>query len=368
MMMNDNFSIYVHIPFCQSKCIYCDFASFVAGEDKVKKYFEALCQEVEKCEFSGKAQTVYFGGGTPSCVKAEYIKKVLLKLKEKFEIDKNCEISIECNPASADKRKLEKYKEIGINRISFGVQSLNDKQLSFLGRRHKREDALESIALAKDVGFENISADLLLGLEKSSASEVCNFCKSLIESGVTHISAYMLQVEEGTPLAKMVKDGKVSLPDDDESAGIYQKVARFLKQNNFERYEISNFAKKGYECKHNLAYWQGKDYLGFGLGAVGCVGSERKSNGKTFEEYFDGKSYIERLTLQEQIEEIIMLGLRTRYGFEVERVKRLGYDITKNENYQNFLSQGIIKEKDGFIAINDDYFGVCNDIIVKLFP
>ena len=366
--MNKTFSIYVHIPFCQSKCIYCDFASFVAGEDKVKKYFDALCQEIERCEFSGKAKTIYFGGGTPSCVDDENIERVLLKLKEKFEIDKNCEISIECNPASADKRKLEKYKEIGINRISFGVQSLNDNQLAFLGRRHKREDALESIVLAKEVGFENISADLLLGLPKSSASEICEFCGRLIESGVTHISAYMLQVEEGTPLAKMVGQGKAILPSDDETVDIYEKVTRFLEQNKFERYEISNFAKKGYECKHNLAYWQGKDYLGFGLGAVGCENGVRKMNGKTFGDYFDGKSYEEKLTLQEQIEEIIMLGLRTKYGFEVERVKRLGYDISKNDNYKKFLSQGIIKEKDGFVAINKNYFGVSNEITIKLFP
>ena len=367
-MMNKTFSIYVHIPFCQSKCIYCDFASFVVPEDKVKKYFDALCQEIERCEFSGKAKTIYFGGGTPSCVDAENIERVLLKLKEKFDFDEACEISIECNPASADKSKLERYRKMGINRISFGVQSLNDNQLAFLGRRHKSVDALESIAMAKEVGFENISADLLLGLPKSSANEICEFCGRLIESGVTHISAYMLQVEEGTPLAKMVGQGKVILPSDDMTADIYEKVTNKLDENNFERYEISNFAKKGFECKHNLAYWQGKDYLGFGLGAVGCENGVRKMNGKTFEEYFDGKSYKERLTLQEQIEEIIMLGLRTRYGFEVERVKRLGYDISKNENYKNFLSQGIIKEKDGFVAINDDYFGVCNDIIVKLFP
>ena len=367
-MMNKTFSIYVHIPFCQSKCIYCDFASFVVPEDKVKKYFDALCQEIERCEFSGKAKTVYFGGGTPSCVDAENIERVLLKLKEKFDFDEACEISIECNPASADKSKLERYRKMGINRISFGVQSLNDEQLAFLGRRHKSVDALESIALAKEVGFENISADLLLGLPKSSANEICEFCGRLIESGVTHISAYMLQVEEGTPLAKMVGQGKVILPSDDMTADIYEKVTNKLDENNFERYEISNFEKKGFECKHNLAYWQGKDYLGFGLGAVGCENGVRKMNGKTFDDYYDGKSYQEKLTLQEQIEEIIMLGLRTKYGFEIEKLKALGYNISKNDNYKKFLSQGIIKEKDGFVAINKNYFGVSNEIIVKLFP
>ena len=166
----------------------------------------------------------------------------------------------------------------------------------------------------------------------------------------------------------MVGQGKVILPSDDMTADIYEKVTNKLDENNFERYEISNFAKKGFECKHNLAYWQGKDYLGFGLGAVGCENGVRKMNGKTFDDYFDGKSYQEKLTLQEQIEEIIMLGLRTKYGFEIEKLKALGYDISKNDNYKKFLSQGIIKEKDGFVAINKNYFGVSNEIIVKLFP
>lgn len=367
--MNKILRIYVHIPFCESKCHYCDFASFVCDEKTKERYFKALLDEISSCKFKGsQISSVYIGGGTPSSVDEKYIERVLRGIKQNFVVDKDAEITIECNPASNSLEKLKKYRKMGINRVSFGVQSLNNNTLKFLNRRHNKKEAKNAIFDAKKAGFENISADLIIGVDNGRA--LLNSAKRLISYGITHLSAYMLQIEEGTPLFEMVKSEKVRkrLKLEDECVKIYDKFALFLQKNGFERYEISNFCKKGYESRHNLGYWTLDEYIGFGLAAHSYVDGKRIANPCDFEQYYAGKRQVESLTNDQKIEEMIMLGLRCCEGFSLSAVKKLGYDIKSNKNFKFLLEKGCLKQNGDRITLNPDYYGVCNSIIVKLLP
>lgn len=361
--------IYVHIPFCESKCIYCDFASFVTPNEVKEKYFDYLIKEIEGSNQRGReVDTIYIGGGTPSCVDAGQIGSVINCLKDNFKVLPDAEISIECNPNSANYGKLKAYKEMGINRISFGVQSLDDETLKFIGRRHNRQGALQAIENANWAGFKNINADLLIGLPLVEGNKLCDNAKNLIDAGVTHISAYMLQVEEGTPLSKMVTENPKLLPSEDECVEEYYLLSKCLKEKGFDRYEISNFARSGYECKHNLKYWSREEYLGFGLGAHCFVGEKRISNSRNFERYFTGEKNTEILSVEDKIQETVMLGLRCKLGFSKEELLKLGYDIDKNDKLSYYLNKNILKQEKGRVYLNPDYYGVSNFIIVELLP
>lgn len=355
-------SIYVHIPFCESKCVYCAFVSFVAGEKEREKYFDALKKEIEACDFDDRdVQSIYFGGGTPSCVSEQEIACVMEEIRKHFRVLENAEITIECNPCSASEKKLEAYKNIGFNRISFGVQSLDNEMLEFLGRQHDKGGALSAIKRATAAGFENISADLLLGLP---AGDVKKDAARLIKNSVKHISAYMLQIEENTPLKNMLERGEVKLPAEDQTAENYQKLALFLQKNGFKRYEISNFALPGYESRHNSVYWIGQKYLGFGLGAHSFDGNNKRwANASNFEDYYAGRVQIEKLSKIERDEEMIMLGLRCEFGFDT---KELSFDITENKNFNELLQQKIIIKKGDIVTLNADFYGVSNSVILKL--
>lgn len=354
--------IYVHIPFCESKCIYCAFASFVRDENFQARYFEFLNKEIKSCNFPDRqCCSIYFGGGTPSCVSEKQIVKTLQTIKSAFHVLPDAEITIECNPCSASLEELKAYHSAGFNRISFGVQSLNDKMLKFLGRRHTKAQALDAICYAKNAGFENISADLLLGLP---AGDVISDAQELITAGVKHISAYMLQVEDGTPLKNMVESGKVKLPSDDQTVDNYQKLADFLQKNRFLQYEISNFALKGFKSKHNFAYWTGQAYLGFGLGAHSFDGKyKRFSNADNFEDYFIGKQNVEKLSPSQRDEEMIMLGLRCDAGF---RLDALNASISEKPIFKKYVQDGILEMQDGTIRLNSKYYNVSNSIILHL--
>lgn len=354
--------IYVHIPFCESKCIYCAFASFVRDENFQARYFEFLNKEIKSCNFPDReVASIYFGGGTPSCVKPEKIAMILKTIKSNFNVLENAEITIECNPCSASAQKLSSYFDAGFNRISFGVQSLDESMLKFLGRRHTKAQALDAIGYAKNAGFENISADLLLGLP---AGDVISDAQELIAAGVKHISAYMLQVEDGTPLKNMVESGKVKLPSDDQTVDNYQKLTDFLQKNRFLQYEISNFALKGFKSKHNFAYWTGQAYLGFGLGAHSFDGKyKRFSSADNFEDYFAGKQNVEQLSPSQRDEEMIMLGLRCNAGF---RLDALNASISEKPIFKKYVQDGILEMQDGTIRLNSKYYNVSNSIILHL--
>lgn len=367
--------IYVHVPFCERKCIYCAFSSFMNKDTEEENYIRYLIKEIENSyktyniEKKQNVDTIYIGGGTPSILKVENVKKILVALQNSFNVTKDCEITIECNPNSVDYEKLKSYKELGINRISFGIQSLNDEDLKFLNRLHNKNQAIEAIRMAKKAGFENISADLLIGIPNQTVNSFTEQLKKLIELGVKHFSCYMLQIENGTPLENMVKKHQIILPTDDQSVEIYNNCATFLKKLGFNRYEVSNFALDGFESKHNSKYWVGEDYIGFGLSAHSYINKIRSANPNNFEKYYKGeKTFTEKLSKEELIEEHIMLGLRCKYGVDIEYLKNLGYNIEENENLTDFIDKNIIKKDKQRLFLNPDFYGVNNYIILKLLP
>ena len=262
--------------------------------------------------------------------------------------------------------KLKFYRQIGINRLSMGVQSLNNKQLKKIGRLHNKKQVFQALKNAKNAGFENISCDFLLGLEKSSFIKIKSMLKK-IKNKVKHLSCYMLQVENGTKLEKMLQQKEIVLPNEEKTIKVYNKIVKYLEKHGFDRYEISNFAKKGYQCLHNLKYWTRENYIGFGLSAHSLYKNKRWSNANDFENYFKGdKPYIETLTNDKIIEEIIMLGLRCEVGFNIKDVLKLGYDITKNQNFNEYLKENILIKEGDKIKINPKYYGVNNYIIANI--
>ncbi len=366
-------SIYVHIPFCESKCVYCAFSSFVAKDNLIERYFGALSSEIINKSRKFKnyiVKTIYFGGGTPNVVEYKYISNILTIIKEKFKVDNNAEITIECNPNSATLQKLRAYKQMGFNRISFGIQSMDDEKLKKLGRKHNRVQAIEAIKQAKMAGIDNISADLLIGIKGQTLSEFKENIDTLINCGVKHFSTYMLMVENGTKLAH-IKTRQELVMDDEECVDLYQGIYEYLKQNNFDRYEISNFSKTNYQSKHNQVYWQGGEYLGVGLAAHSYYKNTRIANTKNFDLYLSQKNYQKShvLSIDEQREERIMLGLRTSRGIDLIKFNNDFQDdlvFSKNDDINDLIKLDMIEIKDNFLRIKPDHFGKTNSIIIKL--
>ncbi len=365
-----NKMIYVHIPFCDSKCYYCNFCSANYPQEIRTKYFEKLLEEIKfNSNKNFEVSSIYIGGGTPSSVDEKYIQKILLAIKENYIIKSDAEISIECNPCSITEQKLFAYKSCGVNRISFGVQTLNNKQLKQIGRRHNKKQAKNAIKLAKMCGFSNINADFLIGIPNQSYFSLKSNLSQIIKLGVTHISAYMLINESGTKLTKLIEDKKVKVPTEDKCVYMYNKMVGYLKKKNYHRYEISNFSLQGFECKHNQGYWQMTEYYGFGLAAHSFVCGARYSNTSVMDEYlnFDFNYQKENLSNEEIIEELIMLGLRTQNGVNKHTLKNYGYNYDdKKEIIDNLRDNHFITEDEDYIRVCEDKFGVTNQIILKL--
>ena len=358
-------SLYVHIPFCKSKCYYCSFCSFANCEDNHKKYFETLNFEIE--EQSKKynkyiVNTIFIGGGTPSIVDAVFIKNVLKTIKKCFKITKNCEISIECNPDSTTIEKLAIYKNAGINRISFGVQSLNDNLLKGINRVHSSLQAIDAIEKAKKVGFKNINCDVMLGLPNQTTLDAINTVNSLIKLGITHLSLYTLILEENTKLFDMVENKKVSLPTEDQTVEMFDECLKILKDNNFIRYEVANFCKKNKICKHNLGYWTNKNYLGFGLSSHSKIDNTRFFNTSNLEKYIlhNFNENTETLSLSQIREEKIMLGLRTNKGINLSLVKNKHNEINK------LVESGFVEIKNNHLIATTNGMYILNQIILML--
>ena len=361
--------VYIHIPFCESKCAYCAFSSFVTAEAEQEKYVDALTEEIAAfAEEKRDVDSIYIGGGTPSILSLNLMKKVIDAVKNKFSLKDGCEFTIEANPCSLTEEKCAFYKENGVNRISLGVQSLDDGQLKFIGRRHNAQIAIDAIKLAKRY-FDNVSCDLLIGLKGMEKQRFLHQIEILQQLGVKHISAYMLQIEEGTPLYKMVEKDENILPEDDEAVEVYEAAAEKLKELDFHRYEVSNFAQKGFESYHNYKYWTGIEYVGFGLGAHSYLNGVRMANASSFKGFYNKQlSCLEVLDKNQKLEEHIMLGLRCKAGISKIVMKSMGYDIAGNENFQEFKNQGILVENGDIITLNPQYYGINNYVIVKLLP
>ena len=258
MIKNNEIGVYVHIPFCKKKCDYCDFISYCNKDNLIYDYVQAVKAEIQSQNIKPEITTIYIGGGTPSYIDSKYIIEILEKIKEK-NVSSNAEITIEVNPGTVTKEKLEDYIKNGINRISIGLQTTNDELLKQIGRIHSFTQFLETYKLAKKVGFKNINVDLILGLPNQRIKDLKESLEQIIKLKPKHISVYSLIVEDGTPIANKIEKGEMQLPDEELERNMYWFVKNTLELNGFIHYEISNFAKKGYESKHNLNCWNQKN-------------------------------------------------------------------------------------------------------------
>lgn len=362
--------IYVHIPFCASKCNYCDFNSCVAPKTLKEEYIDALCREIESfAERNDTIDAIYFGGGTPTILDAKQLCRVMDTIRRRFSTAENCEITTECNPATMGYDGFVTLKKAGFNRISMGMQSADDEQLKILGRIHSFEDCVSCVGAARKAGFENISLDLMFGLPNQNVESFKKSIDAAVSLSPEHISCYALKIEEGTPFAAMDLD----VADDDESGEMYDVCVELLKKYGYERYEISNFAKLGYESRHNKKYWQCDDFVGFGAGAYSCLGSERYSNIYNVKEYIEcvsrGKSPVrDRMSLSrdDMMSEFVFLGLRMENGIsEEEFATRFSTDIYDvfREQIDNNIKRGTIIQDGDRLKIHPDFIYVSNTIL-----
>lgn len=334
--------IYVHIPFCKHKCYYCDFISYANKESLVERYINVLIREITDVATGNRldyengidelfnVNTIYIGGGTPSFIESKYIVNIISTIKEYFKINENAEITLEVNPGTVNENKLKDYFNAGVNRLSIGLQATNDSLLKEIGRIHTYEEFLNTYKLARKIGFKNINADLMIGLPKQTIEDVEKAVNDLIKLGLEHISVYSLILEEGTVLEEQIRSGKLKLPEDEKEREMYWKVKSILEANGYIHYEISNFAKKGYESQHNLDCWRQKEYVGFGVAAHSYTNNVRYSNIENLEEYIENyendkleETFIfnEKLTHNMKVKEYMMLGLRKLNGVSIQEFK-----------------------------------------------
>ena len=362
-------SLYIHIPFCESKCYYCDFCSFKADDNIKNQYVAKLLCEIDNLPENITLKSVFIGGGTPSLLDIELVKQIFTKIKSKFLLCDNCEITIECNPNSLTEDKMKAYKELGINRLSIGVQTLNDELLKEIGRVHTKQDFLEVARLIPKY-FQNYNFDLMIGLPNQTKKDIESTIKECLSFNPTHISLYSLILEPNTKLEQQVKNGEVNLPNEDEVTILYDQARKLLEDLGFNRYEISNFCKPNFESVHNFHYWQSGEYYGVGLSAHSFINGVRYYNTSNMQDYISGNFepiYKEELTTQEQITEHIMLELRTAKGLNHKNLKnKFNYDIllAKEEALKEIAS--FVEINDTFIKIKDDSFYVSDSIILKL--
>ena len=346
-------AIYVHIPFCKQKCLYCDFTSYACyGEGEMRAYTETLCHEIEvragEAANVAPGATVYFGGGTPSVLPMDCLERIVSTLKSCGFWHKPAEATIEVNPGTADLQKLKRLRAVGFDRISFGVQSLQDKELRAIGRIHSAQEALEAIDMARAAGFARISCDLIYGLPEQTLASLEDTLWQLLATGIEHVSVYGLIMEEGTPLEHLVNSGRMVLPDEDTAADMYELVQGLLAKAGFERYEISNYAKNGQYSRHNTVYWQYHPYMAFGAGACGMEKALRRTAASTVPAYIAAAQALtptnwrtselytfEGLTLQQQLEEFMFMGLRRSAGADLAEARaRFGVDVWQRYGLQ----------------------------------
>lgn len=363
-MENKEIGIYVHIPFCKRKCHYCDFISYCNKDSKIEEYIQAVKKEIAWQKIKSEITTIYIGGGTPSYIDSKYIKEILEEINNK-SVSKNAEITIEVNPGTVTIEKLTDYKQAGINRLSIGLQTSKDELLKQIGRIHNFEQFLETYEMARKVGFQNINVDLMLGLPNQRISDLKETLEKVMELQPEHISVYSLIVEDGTPIANKIESGELQLPEEDVERNMYWYVKNTLELNGYIHYEISNFAKKGYESKHNMNCWKQKEYLGIGTAAHSYRDITRYSNTENLEEYIKNiqKENFERNRIIHEIQkeddtkkEYMILGLRQIEGVQISKFKEKFVD-----NPVYLFRKELNKLSDqGLISVDDDYIKLTN--------
>jgi oxygen-independent coproporphyrinogen-3 oxidase len=363
----EEISLYIHIPFCEQKCNYCAFASFCASDEVKEEYIDILCNEIKNRATKKLVKTIYIGGGTPSVLTCAQFEKVVAAITDNFELTKDAEFTVEANPNSITEEKLVCWKRCRVNRVSIGVQSLKDKSLKKIGRLHDKKTAISAVKLARKY-FDNVSADLIVGLEGESGKDLCSHARQLLELGVKHISCYLLEIYENTKIFAQIEAKEYRPLTDEQMVGAFGKLSNFLVDKGMERYEISNFAFEGYESRHNLNYWSRGEYLGFGLGAHSFEKNRRYCNASTLSGYKCGIVQEELLSDKEVAEEVIMLGLRCRIGVSLRQLRTLGYDLTQNEFYADYIAQGILAQNGDVVHLKPLFYHISNTIISNLMP
>jgi len=369
---------YIHIPFCDHKCIYCDFYSIITAYN-IQPFLKSIKKEItyyaDKYSEDRELISIYFGGGTPSLMNPEYISEIIETVKKKFKVAENAEITLETNPGTVSLEKLKMFRDIGINRISIGIQSFDDYELKFLTRIHNSETAIKTVNDASRAGFENISLDLIFNLPDQTKEKWKKNLKQAVELPIRHISAYSLILERGTILNKMVLDGKVKIQDEDYDAELYETTIYFLTKNGFNQYEVSNFAKPGYECIHNNAYWHYLDYFGFGTSAHSFIDGKRWWNYSSLKMYIENIERFsnaitgsEAISPEKALNEFIMLELRSS-GLNIEKFENKFGNSWLKEKYPYFQllqKKDFVKISNGSIKLTSKGYAICDEILKEL--
>lgn len=400
--MKKKLELYIHIPFCIKKCSYCDFLSFPADERTQWKYIAALNWEIR---FYGpgmagyRVSSIYIGGGTPSCLDAQWIARLMDVVRRNFDVAEDAEISIECNPGTVTKSKLEVYRRSGVNRLSIGLQSANDQELKLLGRIHTYEQFLQTYELARTVGFSNINVDLISGIPYQTTERFLDSLYKVIRWKPEHISSYSLIVEKGTEFHKLYHSDVLKqqageptgiLPDEEEICRMVKQTQQVLREAGYCQYEISNYARPGFECRHNIGYWERTEYLGVGLGAASLIQNIRYTNTRNLEEYLENTEHIESkmfldmmdsrkrtmgtnlhiqadtLSMKAQMEEYMFLGLRKTAGIsrkEFEETFKTPVEAVYGDIILRFQKERLLAMREGRIYLTDRGMDVANYVM-----
>lgn len=378
--MKKELELYIHIPFCVKKCLYCDFLSVPQSKQVIDAYVMALIREIKvHSENLSVVTSIFLGGGTPSILEATHIQQIFVALRETFQISTDAEITIEANPGTITQEKLKAYKQVGINRISFGLQSANNEELKLLGRIHTFEEFLDGYRLARECGFDNINVDLISAIPKQTQESWEETLQKVIALGPEHISAYSLIVEEGTPFFAIYGEGgskECDLPSEEEERAIYYRTEEILKEAGYDRYEISNYAKEGRECRHNLGYWERKNYLGIGLGASSLVDNVRYKNTDELNCYMGHASELSKiqedeevLSVKAQMEEFIFLGLRKIKGISIEEFEKIFGDSLEKcygDSIKRMQEQKMLVMEDGFLKLTKKGIDISNYVFAEI--
>ena len=371
----DKISLYIHIPFCAQKCLYCDFPSFARKDHLRKAYIEALNKEIinlREKHNNLEINTIFIGGGTPSVLEADEL-ECLLKEVAKLNMAKDIEYSMECNPGNLTEEKLEVMKKYGVNRISMGLQAKQDNLLKGLGRIHNYKTFKENFLLAKKVGFNNINVDLMFGLPNQRLNEWEETLREIISLEPAHISAYSLIIEEGTAFYNLYENDKLKLPTEEEERKMYHLAKKILEENGFNQYEISNYAKEGKECRHNLAYWNMDNWIGVGSAAASYINGKRIKNISSVEGYINSinekREAVEEIinnSKNDNMEEFMFMGLRKINGIDENEFKNR-FSMNINDVYgeilNKYIDEGFLIRKSGRIFLSEKGIEISNIIM-----
>lgn len=367
--MTDKRGLYIHIPFCKKKCAYCSFNSYDNLNHLIPDYTDALIKQINSLPID-EIDSVYIGGGTPSAVDAKYIEKIMNSVFSHFNVSQDAEITIEINPGTVSEEKLVSYKNAGINRISIGSQDFSDEGLKSLGRIHTAKDTEDAVNLVKKCGFSNFSLDLMYGISNQTIESLNESLKKAISLNPNHISTYALSIDEGTPLYESVKSGHFKSTTDEAYEEMYKFICAFLKENGYVQYELSNFAKEGYNSYHNTKYWKCLEYYGVGAGASGYIQKRRYTNEGNIKEYIENPlsfSEDEILTKEDEMKEFVILGLRLKKGISKEEFSNKFsediYSVFENELKKHIETTKLICDEGGRIFLNEKAYFISNYVL-----